>query len=154
MKSISTKGFTIVEIIVVVTVIAILIGLVTVGMNRYLADGRDGQRKADVSILGEYLENYYEDNGEYPSCDMLTADPTIVANGTLKGIALDALRSPSGATANSIICSNITASTAGDPYAYIGSGCGTAGTGYCMGWTLKYIQEIDSTVVSISSRRS
>jgi prepilin-type N-terminal cleavage/methylation domain-containing protein len=59
-------GFTISEIIIVVTVLGILALIVTLGGARFLADARDEDRVSDVTAIMAAAERYYAKNGEYP----------------------------------------------------------------------------------------
>ena len=58
------RGFTLVEVLVVVVIIAILATIVTLGLNGYMAQGRDSQRSSDLTTVSEALEKYYDMNGE------------------------------------------------------------------------------------------
>ena len=62
----STRGFTLVEIIIVVVVIAILAGITIMAYNGVQAKTRDSKRKADIAAIIKALELYYDDNGQYP----------------------------------------------------------------------------------------
>lgn len=152
------KGFTIVEIVVVITVIGILATLATLGFSKYLADGRDSQRSARVTVIADYLERYYDTNGEYPGCDAITASGGTVASNTLKGIDQVSLLVPdaSSGTTNSIRCDETLLSVSGDDfYEYQGDGSGgCTGSGACTEFTLRYREEASSSVKTISSRRN
>lgn len=65
------KGFTLVELLVVISIIGILTSISTVSVNLARKKARDAKRKADMSQvqLGLYL--YYDDNGKFPQADML-----------------------------------------------------------------------------------
>jgi len=73
------KGFTLVELIIVIVVIGILTTIVALGMSLYLAEGRDAKRSSSTSAISEALEGYYDKNGEYPSCSALTANGQTVS---------------------------------------------------------------------------
>ncbi len=60
------KGFTIIELIVVIAIIGVLAGIVAVNVNNYLKKSRDARRKTDISQLMAALELYYIERGEYP----------------------------------------------------------------------------------------
>ena len=62
----NTSGFTIVELLIVVVVIAILAAISIAGYNGIQARSRDGQRKQDIATIKKALELYYIDNGKYP----------------------------------------------------------------------------------------
>lgn len=67
------RGFTVVEILVTLVVIAILLGLGTVGLRATLVNGRDSERKADAETIARGLEQFYTygvagySKGHYPS---------------------------------------------------------------------------------------
>jgi len=84
-------GFTIVELLIVIVVIAILAAISIVAYNGIQQRGRDAQRKNDVATFQKALELYHADNGGYPTCDAnttyfagsprgscLTTDPDII----------------------------------------------------------------------------
>ena len=60
------NGFTIVEMLVVIAVIAILAGAITVGVNNMFYKSRLGRAKAMRSLLQSGLETYYAQRGEWP----------------------------------------------------------------------------------------
>ena len=62
------KGFTLVELLVVIIVISILSGVVlsVVNVSGMRARSRDSQRKSDLSKIAAALELYYTDNRAYP----------------------------------------------------------------------------------------
>lgn len=70
----SKRGFTIVELIVVITVIAILATIVIVSYSSVQKSSRDSQRKSDVTQVKIALEKYYADNGQFPA--VCSADGT------------------------------------------------------------------------------
>ncbi len=76
-KSNHKKGFTLVELMIVVTVIAILATIGVISFTRVQAQTRDTKRKADVRALGTALQAYYSETQTYPA---VTADlaPTYI----------------------------------------------------------------------------
>jgi len=66
MKKSTVRGFTIVELLIVVVVIAVLAAITTVAYNGIQKRARDGQRKQDIAAIQKALEMYYIDNNEYP----------------------------------------------------------------------------------------
>lgn len=69
MNSIDSKykaGFTIVELLIVIVVIAILAAISIVAYSGIQQRGRDSQRKSDIATIVKSLEMYYIDNGKYP----------------------------------------------------------------------------------------
>jgi general secretion pathway protein G len=59
-------GFTIVELLIVIVVIAILAAITIVAFNGIQARARDAQRQNDVKSITKALELYYLDNGKFP----------------------------------------------------------------------------------------
>ena len=62
-------GFTVVEIIVVMSAIAILAGISVVGYGGMQRNARDKERVSDIQVIQNALEVYYDKNGRYPSRD-------------------------------------------------------------------------------------
>lgn len=70
------KGFTIIELLVVIVIIGILVALALPNLFSAQARGRDTDRKNELKNLQTRLETYFNDNGEYPSTNtaaMVTA---------------------------------------------------------------------------------
>ena len=63
----SKSGFTIVELTVTISVIAILASIAFVSYSVIQRDARDNTRRGNVRVITEALEKYYDKNGEYPS---------------------------------------------------------------------------------------
>lgn len=60
------KGFTIVELLIVIVVIAILATISIVAYNGVQSRARDSERITKVKAIGRAIEMYYVDNGYYP----------------------------------------------------------------------------------------
>ena len=73
------RGFTIVELLIVLVVIAILAAITIVAYNGIQARGRDARRKTDVANIEKAMEVYYSDHGSYPVPSGLTG--SIINNG-------------------------------------------------------------------------
>lgn len=67
MKLKRNAGFTIIEIAVVVSVIAIIASIILVSFGQVQKDSRDRSRTADIMSLKHALDHYYRDNNEYPA---------------------------------------------------------------------------------------
>jgi len=62
------KGFTLLELLVVIGIIGILVALATVSYTNTQAQGRDARRKQDLVAMQSALEQYYSANSYvYPT---------------------------------------------------------------------------------------
>jgi len=60
------KGFTLIEMLIVITIIALLASIILVGMSGARAKTRDARRVADLHNVMNALELYYAKNSNYP----------------------------------------------------------------------------------------
>jgi general secretion pathway protein G len=61
------KGFTLIELMVVMAIIGILMGLTLTGFFASRKTARDGKRKSDLEQIRSALEMCYSDTGAYPA---------------------------------------------------------------------------------------
>ena len=62
-----SKGFTIVELLIVIVVIGILAAITIVAYNGIQQRSRDTARESDISTITKALESFYIINGEFPT---------------------------------------------------------------------------------------
>ncbi len=60
-------GFTLIELLTVIAIIGILASIVLVSVSGAEAKGRDAKRISDIRTIQLALEEYYSDNGFYPT---------------------------------------------------------------------------------------
>ena len=70
MRKTNQKGFTIIELLVVIVIIGILVALALPQLFAAQARGRDSERKNDLKNVKTQLETYFNDNGEYPAAPL------------------------------------------------------------------------------------
>ena len=88
------KGFTLIEMLIVITIIAVLASLILVGMGGARAKTRDSRRIADLHNVMNALELYYSLNYAYPST-MSWGDLSneLISSGAASRIPQDPLNS-------------------------------------------------------------
>jgi prepilin-type N-terminal cleavage/methylation domain-containing protein len=65
-KQSKDKGYTLAELLIVLSVIGLLMTTSAIMLNDSLKRSRDSRRKADLEMMATALELYYKDNGGYP----------------------------------------------------------------------------------------
>ncbi len=89
----NNKGFTIVELLIVVVVIGILALLVITTYAGIQSKARNSKRQTDIGSIQTHLEAFYNQNGYYPNRDDLNTATFV--SGQLKGLDPTALVDPS-----------------------------------------------------------
>ena len=84
-----TKGFTLIEILLVVAAIAILAGIVVLAINpnKQLGDTRNAQRRADVNTVLNAVYQYSVDTGSLPASITTSQTEICKTGGTCTGLA-------------------------------------------------------------------
>lgn len=122
MRKLNQNGFTIIELLIVIIVIGILAAIGFVAYGNVTKSARDSDRQADASALAKKAEEFYTEEGQYPTLAELTA---------MDGIDSKTTTSPSGnaitdggATAGT--CTTAPTTKANDAYCYAVTADGTA----------------------------
>lgn len=155
------RGFSIVELIIVITVMGILLVLGVVNMRNAQANARDENRKTDAETIAVQLENFYlsgtnssTDVSTYPTTDLTTNVQVTLRDADMKNFTAP------GATslAASFVAATTNATQTPTTSQYIyqplqpdGTLC-TTGITDCRTFSVYYRLETDSTVYKVTSK--
>lgn len=170
------RGFTIVELLIVIAILGILLVLGVVNLRGSQVSARDTERRVDVETLATHLETYYmngaygtanDQGGTYPSTftgnDSISGITTTLPDLDIKNIQSPSITDPAqdslvAATTNLQSVVNITPvpSLSNDVYVYqplrADNSLCTAWTQGCQKFNLYYFQESDGTVQRLKSK--
>ncbi|MBN1263266.1 MAG: type II secretion system protein [Candidatus Pacebacteria bacterium] len=128
-KKISPKGFTLVELLIAISILVILMGVGLVSLRGSQAVARDAHRKAELGEIRSALELYRSDNDAYvvgTDYAETVLDPLTV-DGYLESIPLDPRHSVYRYRYSSdgliyVLCAYL--ETGGEPADWCGGDCG------------------------------
>ena len=61
-----SRGFSLIELVVVISILAILAGVLVPRVTSHMKSARDARRLADIKTIRNAIEQYYMDKGSYP----------------------------------------------------------------------------------------
>jgi prepilin-type N-terminal cleavage/methylation domain-containing protein len=142
------NGFTIIELLIVMAVIALLSLIVLNSFQNVQSRSRDTERKTDIVAISTQLELYYQDNGGYPVISGgIGLDTWIKSN--MKGADPQAFWAPKQTT-NSM---SATGTPSINQYGYLvldSDGVTTCAVSGCAKYRLYYMDE-ESGVVKLKN---
>lgn len=83
------KGFTLIEILIVITIVGILIAIATSSYLTALKQSRDTRRKTDLEQIRQGLETYRSENGLYPESGNGSWKTNLTSGGFISAIPSD-----------------------------------------------------------------
>ena len=69
MQQKTQSGFTLIEVIVAIAVVAILAGIITPSVIKHLDDSKRARAQNDCQVIGATLGSFYKDTGIWPNMD-------------------------------------------------------------------------------------
>lgn len=165
------RGFTVVELLITITIMGILLTLAVVNLNATQVNGRDAERTSDIVAIQANLEAFYRSGSPaypalytYPSTTLSSGDQTIIRN-TLPDISLKSLQAPNAYNVASsfISATNATQTAVGvtpqpavtqyvyQPLQQDGTLC-TADSQKCVKYNIYYRFEADNVVYMVTSK--
>ncbi len=163
------RGFSIVELLIVITIMGILLTLAVVNMHGAQVNARDAERKGDIESIALNLEAFYRVGidgttvfGRYPSTGLAGSASSIA--GALKDADLKSFTPPgaSGPDTGFLAATNTIQTTTGilpqptlstyvyQPLQQNGTLCTTLV--YCQKFNLYYMLEADNMVYMVTSK--
>lgn len=106
-RNLNSKGFTIVELLIVIVVIGILALLVITTYSGIQAKARNSKRQTDVQSIQTQLEAFFSQNGYYPSLTDMNSSSWLDTN--MKSLDQNALIDPSSPSSSKTLASSPTA---------------------------------------------
>lgn len=76
-----SQGFSLIELLVVISIMALLMALAAVSFSSAQRKGRDAKRRADMQAIQKGFEQYFADNNTYAACNTMGGSVTYFPAG-------------------------------------------------------------------------
>ena len=151
LKNKASKGFTIVELLIVIVVIGILAALVVTTYNGIQQKARDTERKTDLNAMHSHAEAFQAENAKYPS--LAQVNDATFRSTSMKGLDSAAMQDPKWSSSNASCTASgaVQLQNSGTPasgcygYQSTPAGCDNGAGGDCSGYTITATLESGGT---------
>jgi type II secretory pathway pseudopilin PulG len=159
MQQRTKNGFTLIEVLVITTAIAIVATMLTLSYLNVQKQSRDSKRQSGATNVVEGLEQYFNEKGEYPSVATVTNSDAKAVKQALNMPTITSLLGPNApASSNTNAWKSGAASSTNQltysPNTDASPNCqtGVAATDTCADFKVQYYKEETNSVETIYSR--
>lgn len=123
------KGFTIIEVVLVLAIAALIFLMVFIALPALQRGQRDTQRKSDVARISTQVSNYASANRGTVPTTLVGTFTTNYLGGASTSVAGDEYKDPTTGLGYTLLASNVLPANAGEVGYRKGASCATNGTG-------------------------
>jgi len=121
----SARGFTLVELMITIVIIAILASIAIPSYTAYVERGKRGAARSALMAAASFLERNFTTNGCY---NYTTVAACQAQSGTALALPTALTRAPAEGRASYVLTVSYSGSATGQVYELTATPCGTAGT--------------------------
>ena len=111
MKKMNNKGFSLIELIIVIAIMAILVAIIAPNLTKYLGKSKKNTDKKNADEIAQQLQTAISDYESQDDASGINADFTVTWAASGVTVSVAAAAPTGGQSLQDIIASNITSST-------------------------------------------